>query len=180
MRTGPMITCRVPPAGFEPANAAFGGLRPFHLAAACARGSRGPTRTDNLRLNRRPRCHFATLIRDERRMERTCRPGPHRGASPGRRTSFRVPPGSRTRLTCLEGKVLAARTAVHLCRERAPGFEPGPSDWQSGMQPQTPCARGAPRRTCTGMGRGCSSPPISSVQRSKEAEETARIERARP
>jgi hypothetical protein len=35
--------------------------------------------------------------------------------------------------------------------ERAPGVEPGPSDWQSGMQPQTPCARGAPRRTCTGM-----------------------------
>jgi len=29
-------------------------------------------------------------------------------------TSCRVPPGSRTRLSCLEGKVLAARTAVHV------------------------------------------------------------------
>ena len=63
---------RVPPAGFEPANAAFGGLRPFHLATACC--TRGRIRTCDEALNRRLRCHFATLIEEARR-ERTGRPG---------------------------------------------------------------------------------------------------------
>ena len=44
--------------------------------------------------------------------KRTCCPGHTVGHHRADARRFGVPPGSRTRLTCLEGKVLAARTAV--------------------------------------------------------------------
>src|SRR6185436_4878609 len=45
-------------------------------------------------------------------------------------------------------------------RERPAGTAPALPTWQAGVPLTTPWPRGAPRRTCTGMRRGCSSPPI--------------------
>ena len=54
---------------------------------------------------------------------------------------------------------LGQRYESRIEMERAPGVEPGPSDWQSGMQPQTPCARGGQGRNRTDSYRGCNPAP---------------------
>ena len=114
--------------------------------------------------------------------ERTCRSGPHRGASPGRRTPFRVPPGSRTRLSCLEGKVLAARTAVRIENqiERPAGTAPTPPTWQAGVPLTTPW----PRTNClelrAGLAPACDEVAARrlsiSVQRSERTKQRRRRE----
>ena len=119
--------------------------------------TRGRIRTCGETINRRPRCQ---LRHPGRRAD--VPPGPHRGASPGRRTSFRS--------TARESH------PAHLLGRQGPSCSDSGtknSKW-SGQRELPPRLRlgkpaclsqhlghGAPRRTCTGIRRGCSSPPIS-------------------
>ena len=93
-------------------------------------GTRGRIRTCGETINRRPRCQ----LRHPGRSDVPARATPW--GNTGRRTPFRVPPGNRTRLSCLEGKVLAARTAVRM--ERPAGTAPTPPTWQAGVPLTTP------------------------------------------
>jgi hypothetical protein len=114
MRTGPSACL---PGEIRTPSAAFGGLRPIHPAGrpprACVAPGAGLEPAVALRrvVNSHLACHSPHPGKEG---ERTCRSGPHRGASPDRRTPFRVPPGSRTLLAGLEDRVLAARTAVRM------------------------------------------------------------------
>ncbi len=116
-------------------SAAFGGLRPIHSAGRSAFAPLHQGQGSNLQL---PRGGWLTatwlairltlvwsspsgLHRARRRYEgrltarsrsRNRPAGPHRGASPAGVRAFRVPRESRTRLSGLEDRVLAARTAV--------------------------------------------------------------------
>jgi hypothetical protein len=174
MRTGPDQTF-VPPAGFEPANAAFGGLRPFHLATACANRSLHQRQDSNLQLP----CGgwlTATWLAIRLTLVRADVPsGPHRGASPDRRTPFRVPPGSRTLLAGLEDRVLAARTAVrmssapdlhrHVTRLQLAAYLFGPAERVTRGEPAS-FARRAPSREGLGTHRGF---PSQSSRRRRES-----------
>ena len=115
MRTGPDVS----PRGDSNSQRCLRRAAPIRPAGRSSRRcTRGRIRTCGETVNSRPRCQL------RHPGKRTCRPGPHLGASPGPRTSFRVPPGKSNPARRLEDRVLAARTAVR---------------------------NGAPRRTCTGM-----------------------------
>jgi hypothetical protein len=82
-----------------------------------------------------------------------------------------APQASRTPLSCLEGKVLAARTAVQ--KPTRIGTVSRNCPGASGLATRrashnTLTANGAPGRTCTGMRRGCSSSPICFGPREQE------------
>ena len=99
---------------------------------------------------------------EERLGERTCRRGPHLGAPPRQRTPC-LSTARESNPALLLGRQgpqpLGQRYESRIEMERAPRVELGPSDWQSGMQPQTPCARRGQGRNRTDSYRGCNPAP---------------------
>ena len=93
------------------------------------------------------------------------RRGPHLGAPPRQRTPC-LSTARESNPALLLGRQgpqplgqRYERNRNRIERERAPRVELGPSDWQSGMQPQTPCARGGQGRNRTDSYRGCNPAP---------------------
>ena len=109
MRTGP---CACLPGEIRTPSAAFGGLRPIHLARRpVVPGARGRIRTCGRTINRRLRFQLRHPGKDV-----PVRATPWGITGPTH--AVRVPPGSRTLLAGLEDRVLAARTAVRKKRRR--------------------------------------------------------------